>query len=379
MKKFVLILLALSLMLSTAACGKKDDKEAGAGDAIKIGIFEPLTGNSSSGGLETVAGVELAHEQKGSVLGRPIELVRGDTQSDPLVAGHVADDLIGKNKITAAIGTCASYLAVAGGPKFMAGKVPIVAPGATSPAVTKNNPYYFRVCFTDPDQGKVMAKYAAENLNAKTAVVVKNMGSDYSISLCQAFKQSFNEINGPTSVVYEDSYISGDEDFSSQVQHILDKDPDVVFAAGEYKECAGLVKAARDKGYQKPFLGGDTWDIGGFISGIGSSSQIYFTAHYNADNVKDPAAKAFVDLCKSKNVTPSSLTALGYDAYMLILDAIEKTGKADPEAIRDTLAQTKGFQGVAGEISLNENGDPIKPVVIDSIENGQVKFVTTIQ
>lgn len=376
MKSWILAGLIFFVGWAAASCGgSAKNKEA---DAIKIGVFEPLTGDSASGGLEELAGIELAHQEKSMVLGRPVELVKADSQSNALTAGQVAEKLVKQDKVTAALGSFGSYLAVAGGPKFLAGKVPIIAPGASSPAVTLDNPYYFRVCSIDPDQGEAMADFAANDLHAKTAMIFKNMGSNYSISQCNAFAENFKKFNGPESIMGEHTYITGEMEFSKEAELILKHDPDVIFAGGEYKECLALILTAREKGYNKPILGGDTWDTADFIAGLGNSADIYLTAYYHPDNTDAPGSQAFVEKCKKQNIPLVSCTALGYDAYMVLLNAIERAGSTDSEAIRKAIAETKDFPGVSGLITLNETGDPIKPVVIDTIKDGKVDFVTSI-
>lgn len=371
MKRILICFVVLGLCLGLGSCGKAKN------ETIQIAVYEPLTGNSSSGGLETLAGVEMANRERPTVLGKTVEIIKADTKSDADAAKQVAQDLVQKH-VTAAIGSCASYLSLAGSQTFFEGKVPVVSPGSTAPAVTANNPYYFRICFTDPGQGKVMAEYASNDLQAKTAAVVKNLDSAYSVSVCQAFKQGFVEKNGPMSVVIENNYVTDTADFTDVIAEIMDKQPDVVFAGGEYKECVDFIQSLRQKGYDKPILGGDTWDIHGFLEGVKDTSNIYLTAHYNSSNDESPKSQEFVKKCQNQGVEPASLTALGYDAYMLILDSIEKAGNADADPLRIALSQTQGFEGVAGNVTLDSNGDPVKPVVVDRITDGKLEYITMV-
>ncbi|MDO5016351.1 MAG: ABC transporter substrate-binding protein [Eubacteriales bacterium] len=358
-----------------------DDKSA-SGDVIKIGVFEPFTGASASGGELTFQGIELAHEEKPEVLGRKVELVVVDNKSDQVEASNAAQRLVDKDKVNAVVGSYSSSLSIAGGGVFMDAKIPAVGCSPTNPQVTKNNPYYFRVCFIDPFQGTVMAKFASENLGAKTAAVVKDIAQDYSVGLVKYFVDAFTEINGADAIVAEASYRSGDQDFTSQLNNIKQAEPDVIFCPGNYGECALMIKQARDLGIEVPMLGGDTWESPDFIKigGENINKEVYFSSHFTYEKPLNDVSEAYLDKYKAKfNENSNAFAALGYDAYMVIIDAIERAGSAEPEAIRDALAETKDFIGATGVITLDEEGDAVKSAIVNQVKDDGFVYLTTIE
>lgn len=376
--KMFLLLIALLIGLgSLGACTKahKDDQAT----PIRIAVYESLTGNSAAGGKESLAGIEMAYAKKSEVLGRKVELVRADLASDPLTAGKLAKDLVDQ-KVNLIIGSSSSALSIAGAPTFAAAKIPVIITGSTSPLVTQASAYHFRLCFTDHVQGRAMASFVSDSLGISRAAIIKDMSSEYSVSLCQAFQQSFQSIHGAGSVILQESYIGGgNPDFKDIIKRIQAKNPEVVFAGGEYKDCVFLVQALRQAGYEGPILGGDTWDIEAFLDGVGMTNDLYFTTNFHPANASSESGQLFVAACDKAAKPASSLTALGYDAYLLALDAIKRAGSADPQAIRNALAMTKDFPGATGPISFDDKGDATKPVVIDVLHDGEVQFVTLIR
>lgn len=379
--KMFLLLIALSIGLGAlgglAACTKSHKDENT--QPIRIAVYEPLTGNSASGGQESLAGIELAYAKKSEVLGRKVELVRADLASDTLTAGKLAKDLVDQ-KVNLVIGSCSSALSIAGAPTFAAAKIPVIITGSTSPLVAQGSAYHFRLCFTDQTQGRAMASFVSVNLGSSRAGIIKDMSSEYSVSLCQAFQQSFQTLHGTGSVILQESYVGGSNpNFKEIVKKVTDKNPELIFAGGEYKDCVPLVLALRQGGYEGPILGGDTWDIEAFLDGVAMTNQLYFTAHFHPANATSEAGRTFLQACDKAGKEAASLTALGYDAYFLALDAIGRAGSADPQAIQAALASTKDFPGATGPISFDNKGDATKPVVIDALNNGEVQFVTLIR
>lgn len=376
--RMFLLLIALSIVLVGLGACTKAHKDENA-TPIRIAIYEPLTGDSGSGGQESLTGIEMAHNKKPEVLGRKVELVRADLASDALIAGKQAKDLV-EQKVNLVIGSCSSSLTLAGAPTFAAAKIPVITTGSTSPLVTQGSTYHFRLCFTDHIQGNAMAAYVSNQLGINRAAIIKDMSSEYSVSLCQAFQQSFQSLHGAGSVILQESYIGGsDPDFKEIMKKVKDKNPEVVFAGGEYKDCIRLVQVLRENGYDGPILGGDTWDIAAFLDGVGSTENLYFTAHYHPASADSEPGRTFLQICDETGKEPSSLTALGYDAYMLAINAIERAASAEPEDIRTALVSTKDFVGATGSITFDDKGDAIKPVVINTLHHGEVQFVTLIR
>lgn len=366
---------------------KEDDKKAAdetpakSGDVIKIGVFEPFTGASASGGELTNEGIVMAHEDMPEVLGMKVELVTVDNKSDQVEASNAAQRLVDKDKVNAVVGSYSSSLSIAGGSVFAEAHIPAVGCSPTNPAVTKGNPYYCRVCFIDPFQGLVMAKFATEKLGAKTAATVKDIAQDYSVGLVKFFDEAFIAKNGEDSILVDASYKTGDQDFTSQLNNIKEANPDVIFCPGNYGECALMIKQARDLGITAPILGGDTWESPDFISigGDNINNEVYFSSHFSAETPVNEASEKFLAAYEQKyGKQANAFAALGYDAYAIIIDAIKRANSADPEKIRDALFETVDYVGVTGNITLDENGDAVKPAVVNQVKDNGFVYLTTI-
>lgn len=382
-KKSLLIILSMVLILgSLAGCGAKETSGGTDSDVIKIGVFEPMTGSSAAGGEMTVEGIKLAHEKVNTVLGKKIELVIADNKSDKVEAANAVSKLIDKDKVVAIIGSYGSSLSMAAGDIVKEARVPAVGCSPTNPLVTLNNDYYFRVCFIDPFQGTVMANYAVKELGAKTAAIIQDVQQDYSVGLSSYFKDAFIKLTGSaSSIVAEASYNTGDQDFTAQLTNIKSLNPDVIFAPGNYGESALLIKQARDLGITAPILGGDTWESPEFLDIGGPAVEgAVFSTHFTAEAPVTEVSDVFLKEYKEKyGKDANAFAALGYDAYMVIVEAIEKAGTTDPVAIRDKIAETSNFVGATGIISLDENGDAVKSAVINKVEEGKFVYLTTIE
>ncbi len=350
-------------------------------DTIKIGVYEPMTGAMAAGGQQTWEGIQLAMEQQKTVLGKPVDVVLVDNKSDKVEAATAMARLIDAEKVVGVIGSYGSSLSMAGGEVSEKAGIPVIGDSPTNPLVTKGKQYYFRVCFIDPFQGSVMAKYAFNTLHAKTAAIIQDVAQDYSVGLSNYFRTTWNELTGdPTTLVAFTSYQTGDQDFTAQLTSVIAKNPDVIFSSGYYGEGALLAKQARDLGYKGTLLGGDAWDAPELIQIAGTAAEgLTFSTHYDPAGAVTPASKTFVDLYKAKfDKDPNAFAALGYDAYMLMLDAITRAGSTDGKAIRDQIAATKNFEGVTGYISIDENHDAVKDAVIKTVKDGKFVFVTTV-
>jgi len=385
-KRFSLIAMAVVLMaaLALTGCGQKEaQKTTEESDVIKIGVYEPMTGASAAGGQMTVEGIELANEMYPEVLGKKIQLVIVDNKTDKTEAANAVARLIEKDKVSVIIGSYGSSLSMSGGQVAKDAGVPVVGCSPTNPLVTLDNDYYFRVCFIDPFQGKVMAKYAYETLKAKTAAIIMDISNDYSVGLSNFFKKAFIEYTGDEkSIVAEMNYKTGDQDFTAQLTTIKELKPDVVFAPGNYGESALLIKQARELGIDSKFLGGDTWEAPEFIEIGGDAVEgVAFSTHYTEEAPVTEVSEEFLNAYKNKygGKEANAFAALGFDAYLVARDAIERAGSADPKAIRDALSQTKDFKGATGIITLDENGDANKSAVIKKVEGGKFVFVSVVE
>lgn len=352
------------------------------GGAINIGVYEPMTGSSASGGQMTYEGIQLANELYPEVLGKKVQLFLEDNKTDKSEAANAVTRLIDQKKVVAIIGSYGSSLSMAGGEVAKTKKIPVVGCSPTNPNVTKGNEYYFRVCFIDPFQGKVMAKYAFDNLKAKTAVIIKNVQDDYAVGLANYFKLAFTQLTGDSKCVLADlEYNTGDQDFTAQLTKTASLKPDVVFAPGNYGDSALMMRQARTLKITAPFLGGDTWEAPELISiGKDAVEGATFSTHYSVQAAPTDAGKKFVDAYKAKfKKDPNAFAALGYDAYLVILEAIKAAGKADPALIKDNLVKTKNFKGATGTITMDANRDANKSAVILTVKGGKFQYLTTVE
>lgn len=389
-KKNFSIFLALILIFAVfaAGCGGNKDKEPqepaqGAEDVIKIGVYEPLTGGQAAGGKMTVDGMKLANKLYPTVLGKKVELVVEDNKSEPTESANVVSRLIDQHKVQVILGSYGSSNSKSGGNVAKTKGVPAIGCSPTNPTVTQDNDYYFRVCFIDPFQGTVMATYAYNDLQAKKVAIIREVTSDYSVGLTNYFIEAFKKLTGDeNSIVATLEYKKGDQDFTAQLQTIKNKKPDVIFAPGEIGDSAILIKQARQLKIDVPFLGGDTWEAPEFIQIGGEAVEgIAFSTHYTAEAPVTEMSTTFVDKFQAEYAgqEANAFAALGFDTYILALDAIEKAGKYEAQAIRDVLATTKDFKGATGNITFDENGDPIKSAVIKQVKDGKFVFLTTVE
>ncbi len=371
MKRF--LALALVLMVAMPCLAVAESKEP-----IKIGIFEPLTGSKAAGGQMEYEGIQVAHAIVPEVLGRPIELIPVDNKSDDVEAATAAARLVEAEKVDVVLGSWGSSLAIAGGPSFLSSETPAIGTSCTNPQVTLGNDYYFRVCFLDDFQGTLLANYAKNNLGAKTAAIMCDVSNVYAIGLRKYFVEAFGEEN----IVAEANFNVGDQEFSAQISAVMAKNPDVIFMPSDYTEPGLLMKQARDLGYADiPFLGGDTWETQALIDIGGEAVEACrFTTFFDAD--ADPSPESEIFLAKYAEMfggkPKGAVTALGYDAYMAAVKAIEAAGTTDGPAVRDALAGLT-FEGVTGRCSFDQNGDAIKnKAIIKTVDAGQFKYMDTV-
>jgi branched-chain amino acid transport system substrate-binding protein len=379
MKKSIQIsvILVIAATMLFVGCGKPASK------TVKIGVFEPITGANAAGGSLEVDGVKLANEMYPEVLGKKVELVIVDNKSDKTEAANAAARLAQKEKVVAVIGSWGSSLSMAGGPVFADSKIPAVGASCTNPLVTKGNDFYFRVCFIDPFQGTVMANYAFSNVKAKKVAIVQEVSNDYSVGLAKFFTDAFVKLtNDPKSIVSVSNYNTGDQDFTAQLTNIKAQKPDAIFAPGNYTESALIVKQARQLGIKAPFLGGDTWETPDFIDvGKEAVEGVVFSTFFATEVPITDTSKDFLKAYRDKNAgkDPAAVTALGFDAYLVILDAIKRANSLDTVKIKEEIAKTTKFPGAAGFITLDQDHNAVKSAVIKTVKGGKFTYLTTIE
>ncbi|MDD3365405.1 MAG: ABC transporter substrate-binding protein [Syntrophomonas sp.] len=368
--------------LALAGCAKKTaDQVKPASDVIKVGVFEPLTGTNAAGGQMTVEGIKLANKLYPEVLGKKVELVIVDNKSEKQEAANAVQRLVSSDKVNVIIGSYGSSLSMAGGPVAKTAKIPVIGCSPTNPAVTLGNEFYFRVCFIDPFQGTVMSNYATNTLKGKTAAVIRDVQQDYSVGLSNYFVKAFKASNGDASIVADVSYNTGDKDFSAQLTQIKAKNPDIIFAPGNFLECGILVAKARELGIKVPILGGDTWEAPEFLNQVKAYKDIYFSTHFTAEQPVTEVSTTFLNEFKKAypDKEVNAFGALGFDAYILALDGITRAGTTDGVALQKALAETKGFKGATGVITLDANRDATKTAIIKKVIDGKFVYDSKVE
>lgn len=370
---------------SSSGSGTATEAPAASGDkVIKIGVFEPTTGENGGGGLQEVYGMRYANQMHPTVMvggeEYKVELVEVDNKSDKTEAVNAAQKLVSE-KVSVVLGSYGSGVSIAAGQIFEDAKIPAIGASCTNPQVTQGNDYYFRVCFLDPFQGTIMANYANDN-GAKTAAVITQLGDDYSSGLGNFFRTAFAELGGE--IVSEEQFQTNQTDFKAILNNIKAQNPDIIFAPSSITTAPLIIKQARELGITATIAAGDTWENSTIIENAGDSAEgvVLSTFFDEAEPANDEAAsfisgfKTYLKDNGQEEIIPA-VSALGYDAYLCALKAIEDAGSTDGAAIAEAL-KSVSIDGVTGSISFDENGDANKDMAfIKTIEGGQFKFLTT--
>lgn len=378
----LVVLLAVSVVFTGCAKPAAPAEGGDAADVIKLGVFEPMTGANAAGGALEIEGIKLANKLYPEVLGKKVELIIVDNKSDKVEAATAAARLVEKEKVSAIIGSWGSSLSMAAGDIVKKAKVPAVGTSCTNPLVTRDNEFYFRVCFIDPFQGTVMSNYAFNKLGAKKAAIVQEVSNDYAVGLAKFFTDNFKKLtDDENSIVAVANYNTGDQDFTAQLTNIKAQNPDVIFAPGNFTESALVIKQARQLGITTPFIGGDTWETPEFIDiGQDAVEGVAFSTFFATERPITSESTKFLDAYKAEyGKEPAAVTALAYDAYLIILKAIEAAGSADSVKIQEALVATKGFQGAAGIVNFDENGDAVKSAVLKTVKDGKFTFMDVVE
>ena len=374
-----LLVIGLAAM-ATALGGCSKSVDSGASATINIGEFASLTGKEAAFGQSSHKGTMLAIDElnaAGGLLGKKINFLYEDNRSTPGESATVAKKLITREKVVALLGEVASGRSLEAAPIAQANKVPMISPSSTNPKVTETGDYIFRVCFTDPFQGKLLSDFARTTLKAKKVAIFSDVSAPYSMGLAQYFREPFVANGG--SVVAEQKYTGGDKDFKAQLTAIRAQNPDAIFVPGYYTEAGLIVAQARQLGIKVPLFGGDGWEAPELIQIAGSALEgTYYSTHFSAEN-DDPKVQKFVSDFRAKyNETPDAMAALGYDSAMVLADAIRRAGVTTGPQLRDAIAATKDFVGVTGNTTLDAQRNATKSAVIITVKDGKFKYLTTI-
>jgi len=374
-----LIFFALVVALSLACERRSGTAEQSTTGDILVGMYGSLTGDGASFGQSSVEGAQLAVEEinnAGGVLGRKIRMLVEDDQSRPEEASSAVTKLITQDKVVAVLGEVASRRTLAAAPVAQKYQIPLITPASTNERVTQVGDYIFRVCFIDPFQGEVLAKFAYNDLKARKVAVLKDIQQDYSVGLTDSIQKTFTGLGGR--VLDPVSYSSGDADFRAILTQVRAQKPDAIFATGYYPEAAIIVRQARELGMTMPILGGDGWVGDALKNGREALKNTFISNHYSGEN-PDPVVQNFVKAYRAKfKREPDSIAALGYDAAKVLADAFKRAGTTEGPKVRDAIAQTKGFVGVTGSISIDDKRNAVKPAVVLKVVNGKFQYVETI-
>ncbi len=369
------LLLTLAVVLGPALAAAR------AAEPIKVGEYASLTGKEASFGQSSHKGIVLAFEEinaAGGVLGRPLQLLTEDNQTKPGESATAVKKLVARDKVIALLGEVASGRSLEAGPVAQAYKIPMIAPAATNPKVTQTGNYVFRVCFIDPFQGTVMAKFAREDLKVSKVAILSSVSNAYSVGLAKFFRETFTASGGE--IVADKSFSEGDKDFRAQLTAVKAAGAEAVFVPSYYTEAALIVRQARDLGLAVPFFGGDGWEAPQLLEiGGDALDGCYYSTHFSPQN-EDPAVQKFVGRFRERweGQTPDAFAALGYDAAYVLADALKRAGTTKAAKLRDALAATRNFSGVTGVTTIDKNRDASKPAAILKIQNGKLTFLKTV-
>ncbi|SHI12489.1 branched-chain amino acid transport system substrate-binding protein [Sporobacter termitidis DSM 10068] len=385
MRKVLAILLALSMStLLLAGCG------GSGGDTIKIGVFEPASGDNGAGGKQEVLGIEFANSQVPTIdIGGKtykVQLEVVDNQSSTDKAPSAAQTLVSKG-VKLVLGSYGSAVSIAASDVFGKAGLPVIGISCTNPQVTSGNDFYYRICYLDPFQGTVLANFAADQYKAKTAYILTKLGDDYSVGLGNYFKEAFEKLGG---TVVAATFPEGNSDFTAFLTNAANANADVFFAPTSTDAASLIISQAASQGLNIPILAGDTWDNSVILDAAKGSSLDVSVSTFFDEGDKSTAGSTFVQDFKAwlnanaekkqnngGNDIVSAVSALGYDAYMTALQAIKNAGSVDSAKILAAMPATT-YTGVTGDIKFDDNGDALRTqAYIKSVDtaNAAWKFV----
>jgi len=377
-----LVLLSALVILSgcpSSGTPQNPNKGTAPSNEVLIGHYGSMTGSEATFGVSTDNGIKLAVKERnaaGGVKGQQVKLITYDDQGKAQEAGIAVTRLIQQDQVKAVIGEVASSRSLVGAPVCQRFGVPMISPSSTNPDVTSVGDMISRVCFIDPFQGYVGAKFARENLKLEKAAVLYNRAQAYSSGLKDNFKDSFQTMRG--TVVSEEAYGDGDNDFSAQLTAIREAKPDFIYVPGYYTEVVNIARQARQLGIDVPLIGGDGWDSAELKNAGDALNKCYFSNHYSQEDTR-PEVQEFVQKYEAEfGAKPDGLAALGYDAARLLFDAMDRATAGESKDIAAAIAATKDFKGVTGTITIDSDRNAKKDAVILEVVDGVPKYVASI-
>jgi branched-chain amino acid transport system substrate-binding protein len=373
-------------------CGNKGSGEikpdgTGAGSAPeamkewRVGAYLSLSGENTAFGIDTREGIELAVDdinKAGGIKQKPMKVLFEDDKSNANEANNKVLQLIDRDKVVALLGEVASARSRAGGIVANKKKIPMITPSSTNPDVTRVGPFVFRVCFTDDVQGQMGAEFVINKLGKKKIAILFASDDLYSSGLAKEFRDYAKKIGGE--IVIEKSFLQKETNFTTYINEIKDAKPDIIYAPIYYQAMVPIARQASAVGIKGDmFVGGDGWDAEVLLTDAGKEMDgAYFTNHY-APGVPWPNAQKFLSQYTTRfKRSPTSLAAMGYDATMLLADAIGRAKTDTPESIRDAIATTKDFPGATGNITINAERNADKAIVIVQIKDKKFTYFSMV-
>ncbi len=385
LRGFVLLLAVMLVAVSLTSCATLDafvdtfiDPKEAPEETVRIGVFEPLTGPDSEYGKLEVMGIELANELYPVVLQKPVELIYADNQSDIDVAAAAIQELIAKRPaiVLGSYGDINSLVAV----KYLEkAKIPAIAITNTNPLVTSNNPYYFRACYVETYQGTALAKFTVESLGVSAAAIIKEKDNDTAAALARTYEEKMNQMTQSLSTVCTTLELeAGKDDWSAEIRSIIASGVQAVFLPADLEETALILREADKQGYKGTFLGTDVWSSEEFLKIMeGLDVKVAISVVYAPDTSVNDMSKIFLQAYHAKygqDSVPDPAVALGFDAYIIAIDSINRICTAlDGELLATSIGLETSFPGASGNITFDIDGNPMKTVIIDGVRNG--KFV----
>ena len=357
-KKLMSVLLAAAMVAATAV-------PAFAADTVKIGVYEPASGDNGAGGKQETLGIQYANSETptveidGKEYTVELDIVDNESSNDkgPSAAAQLVSD-----GVSIVLGSYGSGVSIAASDIFKQGGIPALGVTCTNPQITQGNTHYFRICFLDPFQGTVLANFANDQFEAKKAYVLTKLGDDYSAGLGHYFTEAFEELGGE---VVEETFPEGNSDFASYITSAKNAEADVFFAPTSTEAAALIIEQAASQGLEMPIMAGDTWDSNDILNAAqGKDVQIYVTTFYQeGGNAEfDAGMKEFINSDSTNTAnnggddTIAAVSAMGYDAYYVALEALKAAGSTDPADVNEALWDVT-YDGVCGHVEFDENGD----------------------
>lgn len=351
-------------------------------DTIRVGEYASLHGNEATFGQSSHNGTVIAVEEinnAGGVLGRKIELITEDNQSKAGESATIVKKFISRDHVVAVLGEVASGRSLEAAPICQTNHVPMISPSSTNPEVTAKGDYIFRVCFTDPFQGRLLAEFGRKTLKANKVALLADVSSAYSEGLAKYFREPFEKSGGQ--VVIDKKYSGKDKDFRAQLTAIKAANVDAIFVPGYYTEVGLIVSQARQLGITVPMFGGDGWEAPELIEIAGAKNleNAFYSTHFSPEN-PEPLIQKFVATYQTKfGSKPDAMAALGYDSAMVLFDAIKRAGTTDGPKLRDAIAATKDYPCLTGKTTLDADRNAPKSAVIITFEGGKFKYLQTVE